>query len=184
MGRLLEALRAEVEPAATLATTATFSGRVSEASQSRKSRKGAEPESAQLPAARVAQSQESQPVPVDTPAIRFRLLRHAESLGVDPALIRRLPEVDLIGYAGAPDHLLRDFVELTMDSADRQAGRVPWGHTAPIHCTHCGPVWAHPSIAAALPMVGGWPRAAGCPWCHVRKAGGYIPRPRDAKRRG
>ena len=56
-------------------------------------------------------------------------------------------------------------------------GGVPAGHTAPTHCAHCGPVWAHPGTAAALPVVGGWPRAAGCPWFAIRKAGGYIPRP-------
>jgi hypothetical protein len=28
-----------------------------------------------------------------------------------------------------------------------------------------------------LPKVGGWARALGCPWCFVRKAGGFIPRP-------
>jgi hypothetical protein len=63
------------------------------------------------------------------------------------------------------------------DAAERHAGRVPAGHTAPIHCARCGPVWVHPDIAAVLPVVGGWPRALGCPWCFVRKAGGTIPRP-------
>jgi hypothetical protein len=49
-----------------------------------------------------------------------------------------------------------------------------------MHCQQCGPVWIHPDIVAALPMVNGWPRALGCPWCFVRKAGGPIPRPEHA----
>lgn len=63
------------------------------------------------------------------------------------------------------------------DTDDRHAGRVPTGDTARILCKGCGPVWIRPDIAAVLPMVDGWPRALGCPWCFVRKAGGYIPRP-------
>ncbi|TAL88471.1 MAG: hypothetical protein EPN69_16270 [Rhodanobacter sp.] len=122
-------------------------------------------------------SQESQGARLDTAAVRARLLECAERLGGDPLLIRSLSEADLVAYAGAPDHLLLDFVELMMDTADRDAGRVPAGHTLPMHCARCGLVWVHPSMAAALPVVGGWPRALGCPWCHVRRAGGYIPRP-------
>ena len=66
---------------------------------------------------------------------------------------------------------------MAADTADRHAGRVPEADTAAMHCQHCGPVWIHPAIAACLPVVAGWPRALGCPWCFVRKAGGYIPRP-------
>ena len=63
------------------------------------------------------------------------------------------------------------------DTADRHAGRVPAGDTARMLCARCGPVWIHPDIAEVLPVVDGWPRALGCPWCFVRKAGGHIPRP-------
>lgn len=177
MGRLLEALRAAVEPVATPATSATLLRVAPEVSQSRKSRRGGESDNPPSLAGCVAESQESQSVPVDSAAVRARLLACVERLGGDPVMVRRLPEVDLVAYVGAPDHLLRGFVESMMDTADREAGRVPAGHTAPMHCARCGPVWAHPSMAAALPMVAGWPRALGCPWCHVRKAGGYIPRP-------
>ena len=62
------------------------------------------------------------------------------------------------------------------DTAERHAGRVPVGHTAKMLCDGCGPVWIHPGIAAVLSMVHGWPRALGCPWCFVRKAGGVVPR--------
>lgn len=63
------------------------------------------------------------------------------------------------------------------DTATRWAGKVPLDETAPIYCTQCGPVWTHPAVAAVLPVVDGWPRALGCPWCFIRKAGGYVPRP-------
>ena len=29
-----------------------------------------------------------------------------------------------------------------------------------------------------MPQINGMPRVLGCPWCHVRKAGKYVPRPR------
>lgn len=178
MGRLLEALCAEVGPAATPATSATPLRVAPEMSQSRRSRKDDESEKGLSPAGDVAESQESQGVLFNTVGVRARLLAWAERLGGDPAQIRALSELDLAAYASTSDHLLLGFVELMMDTADRHAGRVPAGDTAPILCARCGPVWAHPSIAAALPMVSGWARALGCPWCHVRKAADYIPRPR------
>lgn len=178
MGRLLEALRADAEPVATPTTSATLLRVLPEESQSRKSRKVGESAHLPAPAGSVAKSQESQTLPVDSSVVRARLLECAESLGADPSLIRGLPEVDLAAYAGVPDHLLRGFVALMMDTADRTAGRVPAGHTAPMHCQLCGPVWTHPDIAEVLPVVGGWPRALGCSWCFIRNAGGYIPRPR------
>ncbi|MBQ4853744.1 hypothetical protein IMW82_03495 [Rhodanobacter sp. B2A1Ga4] len=63
------------------------------------------------------------------------------------------------------------------DTDDRHAGRVPAGDTARMWCKGCGPVWIHPDVAEVLPVVDGWPRALGCPWCFVRKAGGNLPRP-------
>ena len=62
------------------------------------------------------------------------------------------------------------------DTAERRAGRVPAGDTARMLCNGCGPVWIHPTIADVLPVVGGWPRALGCPWYFVRRAGGFVPR--------
>src|SRR5699024_7358710 len=64
------------------------------------------------------------------------------------------------------------------DTADREAGRLPASYTAKALCRHCGPVWLAPGVAAVLPMVDGWPRALGCPWCHVTPPEGMcIPRP-------
>lgn len=178
MGRLLAALRAEREPAATPATLATIPAPTGQESQSRKSRNGCEQENATVQTPMVAESQESQTVPPDTVAARARLLACCDTEGTDPALIRALSEVELAAYADVPAHLLPGYLSTIADTADRQAGRVPAGHTAPMHCARCGLVWAHPGMAAALPVVGGWPRALGCPWCFVRRAGGYIPRPR------
>ena len=78
---------------------------------------------------------------------------------------------------GLDDRQRVAYLSMLADTADRHAGRVPEADTAAMHCQHCGPVWTHPDIAACLPVVAGWPRALGCPWCFVRKAGGYIPRP-------
>ena len=178
MGRLLEALRVEVAPAATPATPATFQAETGQESQSRRSRRGSEEENAPSEAPRVAESQESQGSQLDTAAVRERLLEHAQAMHADPLLIRALSEPDLVAYGAVPDALLPEYVGLMVTTAERQAGRVPAGDTAAIHCQGCGPVWVHPSIAKALPTVAGWPRALGCPWCSIRAAGQYIPRPK------
>lgn len=108
---------------------------------------------------------------------RERLLAVAEAGHVDADHVHRLHDLDVAGCLGLGERQLAAFLSMLEESAERHAGRVPAGHTAPIHCAGCGPVWAHPDIASVLPVVGGWPRALGCPWCFVRKAGGTIPRP-------
>lgn len=109
--------------------------------------------------------------------MRRHLLMLAGRCGFDATPVPRLHDLDLIACAGLDDAQLVTYLELLGDTATRWAGKVPLGHTAPIHCHHCGPVWVHPSMAACLPVVDGWPRALGCPWCAIRKAGGYVPRP-------
>lgn len=109
---------------------------------------------------------------------RAALLTFVDLLGIDRAHVHRIPGEDLELWARVPADVLPAYLQALDDNATRHAGKVPASDTAPIHCAHCGPVWAHPSMAAALPMVAGLPRTLGCPWCHVRKAGGYIPRPR------
>ena len=111
-------------------------------------------------------------------AIRARLLKLADRLGIDGTHVHRIPSADLTLWTAIPDGSLRAFLLALDDTATLQAGKVPAGETAAIHCARCGPVYVHPSIAAVLPVVDGWPRALGCPWCAIRKAGGYIPRPR------
>lgn len=75
------------------------------------------------------------------------------------------------------DDVLLAYLHMLADDAERKAGRVPKGGTASMLCRHCGPVYVHPSIAAVLPVVGGWPRGLGCPWCFIRPKGIAIPRP-------
>lgn len=109
--------------------------------------------------------------------LRLALLALAGRHGFNAVHIHRLQDPDVAACAGLDDAQLVAYLALLDDSAARWAGKRPAGHDAAILCHHCGPVWAHPDIAAVLPIVGGWPRALGCPWCAIRKAGAYIPRP-------
>lgn len=109
--------------------------------------------------------------------LRVRLVRLAKAERRDPTLIDRIALADLPEYAGMTDAQLVALLSMLPDDADREAGRVPTGDTAKILCRSCGPVWVHPAIARMLPMVGGWPRALGCPWCFIRARGIAIPRP-------
>ena len=120
------------------------------------------------------------PDPADRYRIRAAMLALVDSLGLDHAIVYRLPEQDMALWAQVPPESLRAYVLALDDTATRQAGKVPRGDTTAIYCARCGPVWAHPDIAACLPVVNGWPRALGCPWCFIRKAGGYIPLPHVA----
>jgi TubC N-terminal docking domain len=110
-------------------------------------------------------------------ALRAHLFALAGAEGIDAALVRFLPDAGVAECAGLSDETLRAYVLALRDSALRLQGKVPADETAAIHCAHCGPVWAHPAVAAVLPIVDRWSRALGCPWCHIRKAGGAIPRP-------
>jgi hypothetical protein len=169
MGRLLEALRAEVEGAANPAKAANLSSSSAQDSQIRGISRTNRLEPTRTHATRGM---------VDTAAIRACLLRIIHAKGGDPRIIHQLSESDLAGYADMARDLLSGFVSLMIDAADRLAERVPPEDNAAVLCAHCGPVWLHPSIAVVLPTVGGWPTAAGCSWCFVRKAGGHVPRPR------
>lgn len=114
----------------------------------------------------------------DRARVRAALLALADSLGLDRAIVHRLPEQDMELWVLVPAASLRVYLLALDDTATRQAGKVPAGHDAAILCHRCGPVLVHPGMAAVLPVVNGWPRALGCPWCFIRKAGGTIPRPR------
>ncbi|MET4570624.1 hypothetical protein [Rhodanobacter soli] len=116
----------------------------------------------------------------DRDRMRAALLALADDLELDRAIIHRLTTADLADCAGFPADALRAYLVALDDTATRQAGKVAVGDTAAIYCARCGPVFIHPDIAAVLPVVNGWPRALGCPWCFVRKAGGTIPRPEEA----
>jgi hypothetical protein len=109
--------------------------------------------------------------------VRARLLGLAEAEYRDPAIVHALTETDLRGFEAFPDDALKVALSMWADTAERKAGRVPAGDTAGIMCRKCGPVFVHPSIAAVLPVVDGWPRSLGCPWCFIHPAGIAIPRP-------
>ncbi len=111
------------------------------------------------------------------PAVRADLLALADRLAVDRDHVHRLDDDGLALLAAIGEGGMRAFLLAAEDAATRQAGKVPLDDTAAIYCAHCGPVYVHPGIIDVLPVVDGWPRAAGCPWCVIRKAGGYVPRP-------
>lgn len=126
-----------------------------------------------------AQPAVSAPVSVgERERIRTALLALADGLGLDRALVHRLTSADVDACHGLPVEILRAYLLALDDTATRWAGKVPEGETAAIYCERCGPVFTHPAVAAVLPVVNGWPRALGCRWCAIRKAGGYVPRPK------
>jgi hypothetical protein len=119
-------------------------------------------------------------VPHDTVTgdTRAALLALAAGNGISTVHVHRLDDDGLTLLAAVGEGGMRAFLLAAEDAATRQAGKVPLDDTAAILCQHCGPVYVHPAIAACLPVVAGWPRALGCPWCFIRKAGLYVPRPR------
>lgn len=125
-------------------------------------------------------------VPMNTVEVRTRLLAATAVEHLDGELVQALPESELRATSEQlavcemtdRDDILRGYLHALADTATRKAGKAPVGDTARMLCAHCGPIWIHPSIAAVLPVVNGWPRALGCPWCHVKpRAGLAIPRP-------
>lgn len=121
----------------------------------------------------------NEPAKPGTPdTIRARLFELAAIEYRDPALVLALSASFLRDCGEMGDDALRALLSMLADDADRQAGRVPKGDTSAILCRNCGPVFVHPSIAAVLPVVNGWPRALGCPWCFVHPPEGMqTPRP-------
>ncbi len=101
-------------------------------------------------------------------APRDRLRRLAAAMCLPVALVDGLAGADLAECAGLPDEVLRAYLHMLRDAALRARGRVPADETAPALCAHCGPVWLAPDVAAVAPVVAGWPRVLGCPWCHVK----------------
>ena len=108
---------------------------------------------------------------------RTDLLALADRLVVDRVHVHRLDDAEVALLVAMGDGGMRAYLLAADDAATWQAGNVPLDDTAAIHCANCGPVYVHPGIAAVLPVVDGWPRAIGCPWCAIRKAGGHVPRP-------
>jgi hypothetical protein len=100
--------------------------------------------------------------------LRAKLEGMAYAEGVDPRLVRNLPDDDIAACAGLDDEVLIVYVRALRDTDLRERGKRPDDETAVALCQFCGPVWAHPAIVAVAPILDGWPRVLGCPWCHVR----------------
>lgn len=109
--------------------------------------------------------------------LRAKLESLALAEGIATAIVRSLPAVDVEACAGLPREVLIAYVRALRDSDLREHGIVPSDETAAIRCAHCGPVYATPEVARALPFVRGLPTAAGCPWCHIRARGLSFPKP-------
>lgn len=117
---------------------------------------------------------------IDPAALRARLLELADAEGFERSQVEALAPADLDGCADLPDAALRAYLHALRDAGLRERGRVPVDETAPALCAHCGPVWLHPAVAAVAPVVAGWPRVLGCPWCHAGSGeNGFraVPRP-------
>lgn len=108
--------------------------------------------------------------------IRDRLLMLAEREVIDPAAICDLAGPDFDGCAGLSDATLIAYLRALRDSAQRELGQCPSDETAVALCRSCGPIWIAPEVASVAPVVQGWPRVLGCPWCHVNNRQA-IPRP-------
>jgi hypothetical protein len=108
---------------------------------------------------------------------RAALERIAAAEEIDQQLVRNLPDSEVEDCRDLPANALGSYVRALRDSDMRLRGEVPPDETAVAMCRLCGPVWVHPNVATSAPMVDGWPQVLGCPWCHVRRVGGHIPRP-------
>jgi hypothetical protein len=109
--------------------------------------------------------------------IRAELERLALAEGIAAELVQRLSADDVAACAGLSSAALRAYVRVLRDAELRARGEVPPDETAAIQCVRCGPVFVAAEVAQVLPIIGGTPTAAGCPWCFNRKAGLQIPRP-------
>jgi hypothetical protein len=79
--------------------------------------------------------------------LRSQLLALADAEGADAEHVHRLNDADMAACAGLDHRQLAAYLSELADTAERHAGRVPAGHTAPILCARCGPVWSHPSLS-------------------------------------
>ena len=107
----------------------------------------------------------------DSPDLRATLRRLAAAEKLPRALVDRLTDADLHPDNGAgllSEEGLRRWLHVLHESARMQQGIAPDGWTQASHCERCGPVrlWT----GAPLHVIG-------CPWCHVRRAGGTVPMP-------
>ncbi|SFN14905.1 hypothetical protein [Dokdonella immobilis] len=117
----------------------------------------------------------AQQTPVFDPAfvaqesdVRGRLIRIAEADLFNVALLDSQEADDLALLANLDDNGLRGFLQCIHDDSLRVHGHCLPDDTARALCRSCGPVWIGPEVAALAPIIEGWPRVLGCPWCHVK----------------
>ena len=120
---------------------------------------------------KIAESQESQGAAPEKPApdtIRAHLLELAEFECLEPALVHRLDDADVMACAGESDETLTAYLRALDAAARMDAGQPPTGWDAVRYCRLCGPVLLWPDCP---------PIVLACPWCFRRKAGRHVPRP-------
>ena len=103
--------------------------------------------------------------------LRARLRELADHQGLPRSLVDNLTDADLAPENGAPvlgDAALIRWLHTLDENARMREGIPPSGWTQASHCHHCGPV----KLWQGAPL-----QVLGCPWCHVRRAGGKVPRP-------
>jgi hypothetical protein len=184
MGRLLDALRAETDahallaerrlgvlraesgscPAATLATLRHSAPSVAEVAESQRSPmrgNGKESQESQSRSAPIVETE--------------RLLAALRAQGLPDEWLG-LDHGDASQLAALSDNQLSTYVAMLVDTNLREHGKRPADETAAALCRSCGLIWVHPAVAAVAPMLDGWPRVLGCPWCHTRNRQA-IPRP-------
>ena len=104
----------------------------------------------------------------DVTELRTRLLAICRSHALAERLVANLSDAELEGCELlSPEGLVR-WVQVLAENERMRQGIPPDGWTQASHCHHCGPVKLWPG--APLHVIG-------CPWCHVRRAGGQVPRP-------
>lgn len=104
----------------------------------------------------------------DPTALRGRLVDLCRQEGLPDRLAATLPDADLAGCDLLSEAGLRRWLHVLDENARMREGIAPPGWTQASYCRRCGPVrlWQ-----GAPPVV------LGCPWCHIRRAGGIVPRP-------
>lgn len=108
--------------------------------------------------------------------VRGRLIAIAEADLFDVALLDSQDADDLALLVSLDDNGLRAFLQCLHDANLRERGQCPADEAAHALCRSCGPVWIAPEVAKLAPIIEGWPRVLGCPWCHVRNRQA-MPRP-------
>ena len=107
----------------------------------------------------------------DTPTtteLRRRLADLCRREGLPDRLAATLIDADLVGCELLSDEGLRRWLHVLDENRRMRQGLTPPGWMQASYCRRCGPV---------LLWQGAPPVVLGCPWCHMRRIGGHLPRP-------